>query len=114
MSGSVLLRLAGSPRWAFAPRVVAAWLAEAQGASLECIEDARLAVDELVAPLLQAGCGVELWFRETDDGIEVVLMQSPDCARLQWSPLAERILAATSKEFAPLTDRSGWRLQLRV
>jgi hypothetical protein len=114
MSGAIRLEVPGDSVYSFAPRVVAAWLVATSGAEIEAVEDARLAVDELIAPFAAAGRAVEVSFGEDATGVWVEIAHRGEGGPVRLSPLAQRILAVVAADCHPLTDgRSGFWVRLR-
>jgi hypothetical protein len=110
---AVRMEIPGDSLYSFAPRVVAAWLIATAGAEIEAVEDARLAVDELVAPFSAARLPVHASFVEGADGVDVELAHLGAGIEVRLSPLAKRILAVVSSDCRPLEDRrAGFHLRL--
>src|SRR5947208_11441478 len=71
MGNELRLEVPGDSLYAFAPRVVAAWLVAGTGAEIDAVEDARLAIDELVGPFVASGRAVDVIFEEGDGVVTV-------------------------------------------
>lgn len=114
MSDAVLLEMPGDSIYSFAPRVVAAWMVATSGAEIDAVEDARLAVDEIVAPFVAAGAPFEARLTEAAGSVLVEMTGSGPGPEVRLSPLAERILDVVAIDCEPLRDgRRGFRLELR-
>ena len=114
VSERVLVFVPAEPVYSFAPCLVAAWVVASRGAPLERVEDARLAVDEVVTALVDRGCAVEVNF-EVDDGVTVEVTSMDGSSAVRLSRIAERILAAVCEACGPAADgRRGYRLRLRA
>ena len=114
VSERVLVFVPAEPVYSFAPCLVAAWVVASRGAPLERVEDARLAVDEVVTALIDRGCAVEANF-EVDGGVTVEVTAVDGSCHARLSPIAERILAAVCEACGPTADgRGGYRLRLRA
>jgi hypothetical protein len=101
--------------YAFAPRIVAAWIVATSGAEIDSVEDARLAVDELVAPFVAAGSGVTVAFAEEDGALAVEIEAERREVNVELTPIAERILRVVGANFSRLdSGRNGFRLHLRL
>ncbi len=111
----IRLLVPGQSVYAFAPRVVAAWLVAGMGAEIDAVEDARLAVDELVGPFVAAGREVEVSFSEGDNEVTVEVVAPGYDGDVTLTPLARRILSVVAAGCAPLSDgRPGFAVRLRA
>ena len=110
----VRLLVPGDSVYAFAPRVVAAWLVAGMGAEIDAVEDARLAVDELVGPFVAAGRDVEVSFAEGDQEVTVEVVAPGYDGDIQLTPLAQRILSVVAAGCIPLDGRPGYTVRLRA
>jgi hypothetical protein len=81
------------------------------GASLEQIDDAKLAVNEVVAAFQAEGRGAELAYHVDEETRYVTISNGTRAPTL--SPMANRILSVTTAGFAPAPDESGFLLHLR-
>jgi len=115
MGNGLRLEVPGDSLYAFAPRVVAAWLVAGTGAEIDAVEDARLAIDELVGAFVAAGRAVDVTFEEGDGVVTVEVVPPDQSLEVSLSPLAQRILAVVAAGCGPLPDgRKGYRLSLRA
>jgi hypothetical protein len=115
--GVATLRLSvpADSAYAFAPRIVAAWIVATAGAEIDSVEDARLAVDELVAPFVAAGSGVHVAFAEEVGALAVEIEAARGEVKVELTPIAERILRVVGADFSRLdAGRNGFRLHLRL
>ena len=109
----VRLSVPAESAYAFAPRVVAAWLVAAAGEPIDTVEDARLAVDEVVGAFLAADRPVDAVFLAAEN-ITVDVAGSAGSGEVRLTPMAERILSVVASGCTPLTDgRDGYRIVLR-
>ena len=115
MSDDVRIEIPAESLNAFAARVVAAWLVAEGGGDVDAVEDARLAVDEVVAAFVSRGCAVEATYRYVEDAVEVdVVSPARDCP-VELSPLAERVVFVVADQCRPLQDdRTGYTVRLRL